>query len=76
MKIDLYITEKCIPCAHILAYIEQHDIGKDVNILTNKKHPLVSSYPSVIFNGASVVKGVEAIENFLSVHFVPKEISE
>ena len=74
MKIDLYVTEKCIPCVHILAYLDQYGISDKVNILVDSYHPLVSSHPSIVFNGASIIKGVEAIENFLAVHFVPKEV--
>lgn len=74
MKIDLYVTEKCIPCLHILSFMDQYGVSDKINILVDEKHPLVSSHPSIVFNGASIIKGVEAIENFLSVHLVPKEV--
>ncbi|MGL4994051.1 MAG: hypothetical protein ACRC6R_08025 [Bacteroidales bacterium] len=54
--------------------MDQYGISDKINVLVDEKHPLVSSHPSIVFNGASIIKGVEAVENFLSVHLVPKEV--
>lgn len=74
MKLELYVTDKCIPCAHVLEFIQKNGLEDKIKVVKNGKHPMVYSTPALIFNEASVIKGVESIEKFLSVHYIPKEV--
>lgn len=75
IKLDLYIAESgCAPCAWVKKLVADNNI--DVNIITNKDHPLVHDVPTIIIDGASVIKGALAIQRYLETHIIPKKINE
>lgn len=73
IKLDLYVSESgCVPCAWIKKFVANNNIN--VNIITNKDHPLVHDVPTIIIDDASVIKGVLAIQRYLETHIIPKKV--